>query len=224
MSVNNIETFKALGLSTVEPPKQKKQELGQAEFLKLMTTQLKHQNPLQPMENGDFLAQMAQFGTVSGIQQLQKSFSEFVNAVSSEQALQAASLVGREVLVPGDRGMLEPGGDIQGVINLPSSTPSLTVKITHPYTGNVIRTIDLGGHAPGEVPFRWDGLDETGKPVAPGVYRLQAEARVNGANTMLETQVQSRVDSVMMAQGKRGLQVNLTGLGAVDFNKIKAIH
>jgi len=224
MSVNNIDTFKSLGLSTVEPPKQKKQELGQAEFLKLMTTQLKHQNPLQPMENGEFLAQMAQFGTVSGIQQLQKSFGEFVNAVSSEQALQAASLVGREVLVPGDRGMLEAGGELQGVIDLPGSTPSLTLKITHPYTGNVIRTIDLGGHAPGDVRFAWDGLDESGKPTHPGVYRLQAEARINGANTMLETQVQSRVDSVTMAQGRRGLQVNLAGLGAVDFNKIKAIH
>jgi flagellar basal-body rod modification protein FlgD len=69
--------------------KAKKQStLGQDQFLKLMTTQMTHQNPNEPMKNGEFLSQMAQFGTVSGIQDLQESFANFATSINSDQALQ----------------------------------------------------------------------------------------------------------------------------------------
>jgi flagellar basal-body rod modification protein FlgD len=83
----------------------KKTSLGQDEFLKLMTTQMTHQDPNNPMQNGEFLSQMAQFGTVSGIQDLQKSFATFAGSINSDQALQAASLVGRNVTVTSDQGV-----------------------------------------------------------------------------------------------------------------------
>src|SRR5690625_1502858 len=81
-------------------------EIGQEDFLKLMVTQLQNQDPFSPMENGEFLAQIAQFTTATGIQELQQSFERFSSNIKTEQALQAASLVGRNVVVESDVGQL----------------------------------------------------------------------------------------------------------------------
>jgi flagellar basal-body rod modification protein FlgD len=90
--VNSVETYKGLGVSTSDTVAPKKKSLGQDQFLKLMTTQMTHQDPTKPMQNGEFLSQMAQFGTVSGIQDLQQSFKDFAASIGSDQALQAAKL------------------------------------------------------------------------------------------------------------------------------------
>lgn len=217
------DTYKDLGLATVEGNAPKKKSLGQAEFLKLMTTQMTHQDPTKPMQNGEFLAQMAQFGTVNGIQELQNSFKDFATSISSNQALQAASLVGRKVSAPSDKGLLAAGGDIKGKIGLSDSSANVKVKIIDPATGSIIRTIDLGANSAGTVPFAWDGKNEGGTLANPGVYKIQAEALLDGKNTMLTPEIESRVESVSMASGTKGVQVNLAGLDSVSFNQIKQI-
>jgi len=197
--------------------------LGQDEFLKLMTTQMTHQDPTKPMQNGEFLSQMAQFGTVSGIQELQQSFKDFSASISSDQALQAASLVGRNVSVPSDYGLLSAGGEINGSFDLSTSASSVNVVITDSDTGDVIRKINLGQQAAGSVPFTWDGLNDAGTLVSPGIYKVQAEASIDGVNTVFQPAIQSKVESVSMSNGTNGVQVSLAGLGAVSFNKIKQI-
>ena len=73
--IDTSNIFSQLGLNqTQETEKNPNDKLGQAEFLELMTAQLKFQDPLKPMENGDFLGQMAQFGTVNGINELNAAF------------------------------------------------------------------------------------------------------------------------------------------------------
>jgi flagellar basal-body rod modification protein FlgD len=218
-----LDTIKALGLSGAETAVAKKQSLGQDEFLKLMTTQMTHQDPTKPMENGDFLAQIAQFGTVSGIQDLQESFRSFAASISSDQALQASGLVGRYVSVPSAQGLLSVGGEIKGQMELTGSSPNVAVKIVNAQSGETVRTLNLGGQSSGAVPFVWDGYTENGVLANPGVYKLEASAIVGGANTALATQVYSKVDSVIMGNGQQGVSVNLEGLGAVDFNQIKKI-
>lgn len=206
--------------STAAP---KKTSLGQEQFLKLMTTQMTHQDPTKPMQNGEFLTQIAQFGTVSGIQDLQKSFGEFASSINSSQALQATSLVGRNVLVPAKQGLLGVGGDISGNINLSDSSPNVNVKVTNAATGEIVRDIALGTHSAGTVPFVWDGLNANGAMASPGAYKIEATAYIDGKNTVLETDISSKVDSVSMGSGANGVKVNLTGLDSVDFNKIKQI-
>ncbi|MFI3157373.1 MAG: flagellar hook assembly protein FlgD [Methylococcaceae bacterium] len=213
---------------TVTPKKEsttasKSTSLGQEQFLKLMTTQMTHQDPSKPMENGQFLTQIAQFGTVSGIQDLQKSFGDFAGSITSSQALQATSLVGRNVLAPGTQGVLKVGGDITGNVNLSSSSPNVNVSVTDAATGEVVKEIALGAHGAGTVPFVWDGLSSNGVMANPGVYKINATAYVDGKNTGMETDISSQVDSVSMGSGVNGLKVNLTGLDSVDFNKIKQI-
>ncbi|MDO9423183.1 MAG: flagellar hook assembly protein FlgD [Methylobacter sp.] len=201
----------------------KKTSLGQDQFLKLMTTQMTHQDPTKPMENGDFLTQIAQFGTVAGIQDLQKSFGDFAGSITSSQALQATSLVGRQVSAPGTKGLLAAGGDISGNINLTDSVTNVKVKVTNAATGELVQNVDLGSHSAGKIPFVWDGLNSNGVMANPGVYKIEATASIDGKNTALETDINSRVDSVSMGSGANGLKVNLTGLDSVAFNQIKQI-
>jgi len=201
----------------------KKTTLGQEQFLKLMTTQMTHQDPTKPMENGDFLSQMAQFGTVSGIQDLQKSFGDFAGSINSSQALQATSLVGRHVSVPGNQGLLAAGGDISGNINLADSATDVNVKVVNSVTGETVQTINLGNQSAGKVPFAWDGVNANGVMASPGVYKLDVTGSIDGNNTVLETDIKAQVDSITMANGGNGLKVNLTGLDSVNFNQIKQI-
>lgn len=213
---------------TVTPPKEsatapKKTSLGQDQFLKLMTTQMTHQDPTKPMENGEFLTQIAQFGTVSGIQDLQKSFGDFAGSINSSQALQATSLVGRYVSAPGTKGVLAAGGEITGDINLSDSSPNVNVTVTNAATGEIVQKVELGAHAAGRVPFVWDGLNSNNVMANPGLYRIEAAAYIDGKNTVLETDIKSRVDSVVMGNGPNGLKINLTGLDSINFNQIKQI-
>lgn len=225
-----IDSTNPYGYLTVTPKKEsttppKSTSLGQEQFLKLMTTQMTHQDPSKPMENGEFLTQIAQFGTVSGIQDLQKSFGEFAGSITSSQALQATSLVGRSVLAPGTQGLLGVGvnGEIRGNINLSGSSPNVNITVTDAATGEVVKTMELGAHDAGSVPFVWDGLNSNGVMASPGVYKIDATAFIDDKNTAMETDINSEVDSVSMGTGANGLKVNLTGLDSVDFNKIKRI-
>jgi flagellar basal-body rod modification protein FlgD len=223
MSTSAIDTFNSLGLTTTNTTTQQKQNLGQDEFLKLLTTQLTHQDPTKPMDNGAFLGQMAQFSTVSGIQDLQASFKDFAASISSDQALQAASLVGRYVSAPSQQALLSAGGSVMGDFELPSSSPSVTMKIVNPQTGETMRDINLGAQASGTTSFVWDGMDNNGQFVDPGVYNVQALANIDGTSTALATNIYSQVQSVSMGNASTGLQVNLAGLGPVKFNDLKQI-
>ncbi|MBL4743366.1 MAG: flagellar hook assembly protein FlgD, partial [Cycloclasticus sp.] len=128
----DFSALQSLGLvnSSVSESSKSNGDLGQADFLKLMVTQLENQDPLEPMDNGDFLGQMAQFSTVSGIGDLQNSFSEFAASISNDQALQAANLIGRRVSVPLQTGVLADGGVIEGELTLPASSPDVSINIT----------------------------------------------------------------------------------------------
>jgi flagellar basal-body rod modification protein FlgD len=222
--MNALDALKNLsGTSPVAATTSKNKSLGQNEFLKLMTTQMTHQDPTKPMDNAQFLSQMAQFGTVSGIQDLQQSFKDFSASISSDQALQAASLVGRTVSIPADEALLSSGKAIQGTVNLPGSASGVTLKILDPATGEVVATKSLGGQSAGPVSFEWDGAKSNGNPANPGVYKVQVEAALNGVNTALQPNMHALVDSVSMANDSHGLQVNLTGLGAFNFNQITQI-
>lgn len=227
MTSSISDTLSSLGLATTASGSSattKKQTLGQDEFLKLLTTQMTHQDPMKPMDNGEFLGQMAQFSTVSGIQDLQASFKDFASSISSDQALQAASLVGRYVSAPSQQALLGAGGSVTGNFDLSSSSPDVTLKVINPQTGETVRDLDLGGQSSGTTSFVWDGMDNNGQLANPGVYTIQVQAQIDGTNTAVATNIDSQVQSVTMGNGgSTGLQVNLNGLGPVQFNKIKQI-
>ena len=196
-------------------------QLGQEQFLSLMVAQLKNQDPMQPMQNGEFLGQMAQFGTVSGIQDLQKSFGSLASALQANQALMASSLVGRTVLAPGNAGYLPAGGQVAGAVDLPTATQDVVVNITDS-SGQLVQRLDLGAQSGGTVRFAWDGKTAAGTPALPGVYKVSAQA-LNGTQQYApSTLMEARVDSVSLG-GSNGLTLNLAGLGAVNLSDVKQI-
>ncbi len=220
------DTFNNLGLATANKTTSKtpqKQTLGQEQFLKLLTTQMTHQDPMKPMDNGEFLGQMAQFSTVSGIQDLQASFKDFAGSISSGQALQAAGLVGRTVSAPSQEALLGVVGKVSGDFELPSSSANVKVKIIDSLSGDTVKVIDLGEHKAGNIKFDWDGLDNNDVRADAGVYKIEASATIDGKNTVLATNIQSEVESVTMGANGSGLQVNLVGLGSVKFSQIRQI-
>lgn len=200
------------------------QSLSQSDFLKLLTTQLTHQDPTNPTDSNAFLTQMAQFSTVSGIQNLLTSFQTLSSSISSNQALQASSLVGQTVSAPGTQGLLSAGGSISGDFTLTSAASDAKVTITDSANGALVNQLDLGSQAAGDVPFTWNGTDSTGAAVNPGVYNVQVTALIGGTNTAVTSNIQSKVASVSLGSGSSGLQVNLQGLGSVPFSKVTTIE
>src|SRR5262245_23594956 len=134
------------GLGLAPPQPERKAELGQEEFLNLMITQLKNQDPFKPLESGEFLGQLAQFGTVSGLAGLQTSFDSLASSLVSNQALQAASLVGRSALVESDVAALAENGSVEGAVDVPSATGGVGVEVRDA-TGQVVKHLPLGPHA-----------------------------------------------------------------------------
>jgi len=223
MAISSIETYQNLGLATsADKSEVAKKELGQEEFLKLLTTQMTHQDPNKPMENGDFLAQMAQFSTVEGIGDLNTSFEEFSSSMISGQALQAASLVGQSVLVPASEGLMSLTKDMTGEIVLNESTNNLKVNFSDS-NGQIVKTLNLGQQQQGNVPFEWDGLLDDGTYADPAIYKISAEAVIDGKNTALQTYVNADVKSVALGGTQDGIKLALDGLGEVSFNEVKKI-
>lgn len=215
-------TLEALGLNTTQQDTKKSSDsVGQEDFLKLMVTQLANQDPFKPMENGEFLTQIAQFSQASGINELQKSFSTLADSMTSNQVLQASTLVGRTVLIPSNVISLDSNGAQAGV-ELPSSTSSLVVTIADG-AGQVIRQVDLGQQAAGRINFVWDGTDNKGNQMPLGRYQVKAEMRTADGNVALDTLVTEKVESVTMNTSGMGLTVNLSGIGSVELSKVKEI-
>jgi flagellar basal-body rod modification protein FlgD len=225
-AVNATENlFASLGLNTVEAQSKATNdasELGLETFLKLMITQLNNQDPFKPMENGDFLGQIAQFGTVSGLDKLNNSFDGLAGSLTGNQALQASSLVGRQVLVPIEQGYLGAGGVIAGRVDLDASATNLTVQVSDA-GGQLIRDLSLGTQQPGSVEFAWDGMKNDGSYAPPGAYAIRVTAERGDGSETLQSQLYSTVESVSL-KGPNGLDLNLAGLGSLPLDQVNQIY
>lgn len=198
-----------------------KKALGQAEFLKLMTTQLQNQDPLKPQDSAAFLNQIAQFSTVDGIGKLNDGFKQLSASLVSNQALQASGLIGHSVLAPTGVAALEQGGAIQGSAVLPAASGDVNVSIFD-QAGQLVRRINLGSQAAGNVDFKWDGRRNDGTYASPGNYFVKTEASVDGRNEAVDTLLVSKVRSVTLSNSG-GLLLDLNGIGALDFKEVKQI-
>ena len=216
-SVNNAFVSTVSAAASQTEPKQ----LGQNEFLKLMTTQLSNQNPLEPMDNGKFLAEMAQFSTATGIQQLQVSNQKLLSAMESGQSLQAASLMGRSVVAPGSQLTLAAGQGASAGFALEAPADTVAVSINDA-AGQVVRTLTLGSQDAGTQSFQWDGKTESGEQAAAGNYSFSVQALADGKPLNAEALSVAPVQSVLFSP--EGVKLELgNGLGRVALSQIKQI-
>lgn len=203
--------------------KKKQGELGQEDFLKLMVTQLKNQDPFAPMENGEFLAQIAQFTTATGIQEMQQSFNGFSQNIATQQALQAAGLVGREVLVQSQTAYLPGDGSLTGIIQSGSRLDNAKVQI-YSENGELITDLDLGGQEAGQISYSWDGKDGSGRAMPPGRYIVVASTMVDGQEIALPTYATAQVQSVTLGSGGQPPTLSLQGLGEMSLSAVQSIR
>lgn len=197
--------------------------VGQEEFLKLMVTQLKNQDPFSPMEQGEFLTQIAQFTTATGIQDMQQSFNRFSQNLATEQALQAAALVGREVYIESEVGYLPPDNSLTAVSESPVNLQNMTLRV-YTEAGVLVREIPMGQQAAGEIPLSWDGTDEAGTRLPPGRYLIEATTVYEGEELALPTRSVAQVTSVTMGQGGSAPTLTLAGLGDVSLSAVQQIR
>lgn len=220
----NLSALTGTGVGQTTGDKQKSQgEIGQQDFLKLMVTQLKNQDPFSPMENGEFLAQIAQFTTATGIQDMQQSFNGFSQNIATQQALQAASLVGREVLVESDIGYLPSDGSLTGTLQLPVGLDNCKVGI-YSESGELVKELDLGQVEAGEVPFSWDGKNAQDRAMASGRYYLAASTMLEGEEVAINTYTSAEVQSVTLGAGGSAPTLSLAGLGEISLSSVNRIR
>ncbi len=199
---------------------EQKDKLGQADFLLMMTEQLKNQDPLNPMDNGAFLAQLAQISTVQGLGDLNKKADQFLGSVDSDQAMRGAALIGHKVSVPGSGLALSGQGEVSGAVQANAKGPvSIVIQDSN---GLPVRSLRLPDGAGGARPFQWDGKDDLGAALPAGNYRFSAtQAGADGAPVPLDTFTESTVESVSL--GKEGARLNLSGAQSVLLSEVLRI-
>jgi flagellar basal-body rod modification protein FlgD len=210
-------SYAGLGLDTQAPARNS--SLGQADFLRLMTEQLKNQDPLKPLDNAQFLGQLAQFSTVQGIDKMQNAMGAVASVMESDQALRAAALVGHDALIETSTLDLAAGTPVDGEVVAPSSGP-ITFEVVDA-NGNTVRTMTVQATNAGPTPFHWDGKTDGGDVAGAGRYTIRATSG-NGDNVQdLDVAVEANVDSVSI--GADGLVLNLAGLGSHPLSSIRRI-
>ncbi|MBX2838320.1 MAG: flagellar hook assembly protein FlgD [Gammaproteobacteria bacterium] len=204
------------------PTDEKSSELGQDDFLTLMMTQLQHQDPFKPMENGEFLGQMAQFSTVSGIEGMQNSLDNMTGSFGANQTLQASQLIGQSVLVEDSTAHLKTDEMVEGRFELPTSSGSVRIEITDT-AGRLVREIELGEKASGRHDFQWDGNDSLGEALPAGQYTIEITAASGDTRIAVPALLSRKVDSVEFGD-EGAVQLNTAEGEVITLDQVKQIR
>lgn len=221
-------------LNAVNPKKPKAEtgsvEADQDKFMTLLVTQMKNQDPLNPLDNAQVTSQLAQLSTVTGVNKLNATMESLKASYQSSETLQAANMIGHGVLVPGGNVTLAGGKGILGV-DLASPADNVKVIITDPTTGKDVDTIELGSQPAGTVPLAWDGVPDPkvlgtdGKPITlkDGKYLIRVVAMQGGEQLKDAKALSFDTVSSVTSNAKDGVKLNLPTLGLVTIADVRQI-
>jgi flagellar basal-body rod modification protein FlgD len=218
--LNGSHSAAAQSTAAAQQKAQANQQLGQNEFLKLMLAQLKNQDPMKPTDPTQFLSQLAQFSTVTGIQNMQTSMEDLASSLRSTQVLNGASLVGHNVLAPATTDTIEAGQSVKGAVDAPKGTSQILVTIKDG-SGALVRSFTTSAAA-GMNEFNWDGKDNKGNAVPAGQYTFEVHANVAGQAEALDPLLSSKVASVTIDPKNGSLTLN-TSTGAVPLTDVRRV-
>lgn len=192
---------------------------AQDRFMTLLVTQMKNQDPLNPMDNAQVTSQLAQLSTVTGIDKMNTTLESLISSFQSNQSLQATNMIGHGVLVPGASVALADG---KGVLGVELAEPADKVQVTiRDMAGKLVHTIDIGLMKAGMQQLQWDGATDNGGAAANGQYVFEVTAMRAGEKVDVTKLAFGKVDSV--STGAQGVKLNLPGLGAVNFTDVRQI-
>ena len=217
---SSVDKFAALGLNKKETVAGK-DGIGAAQdqFMTLLITQIRNQDPLNPMQNAEFTSQLAQINTVQGIEKLNTTLASLVSNYEGGQAMQAAAMIGKHVLVNGSQMELTSSGALAG-FDLAGAAEKVKVTIKDG-NGLIMKTLDLEASAAGPSSFFWDGKTESGEPAVAGRYSFSLEAS-KGIDSVGSTALQiGTVNAV--TRSAAGFKLDLGNLGDFSFDDVKQI-
>ena len=175
--------------------------MGQKDFLTLFTTQLKNQDPLDPVKNEAFVAQLAQFSQLEATTTMSQTLTNYVNSMAGERMMSSTSMIGKTVAVPDAPGILVDGQPIQGVINLPTGAEGVKIQVAN-NRGQVVATQILGSQPIGDLPLVWDGTDDSGNALPNGNYSFKATVLSQGKASNPSVSILSKVTGVNQSPDK----------------------
>jgi len=217
-SVSSLRTVDDYMSEQMDAELQRTSTLGQSDFLKLMTTQLMNQDPLQPMENGEFLAQMAQFSTVNGITEMNTSIQGLSESYRSQQLMQAGSLINKSALVEGSFANLDVDKGLRGAFVLDRATDGTQIVVRN-MQGEIVHTESLGIKFSGTHEYSWDGVMDNGAKAPAGQYLVQVDALENGELYQPTNLVYSNINAI--STGSSGeLVLEVAGIGNLPFTDV----
>jgi flagellar basal-body rod modification protein FlgD len=194
-------------------------EETQDRFMTLLVTQMRNQDPLNPLDNAQVTSQFAQLSTVSGIEKLNQALTSLQSNYQTSQSLQAANMIGHGVLVPGSTTTLSDG---KALLGMELTEPADDVKmIIRDGSGKAIHTVNLGSLEPGSKPLTWDGAVDTGGTAPDGVYTFEINATRGGQKVNATTLSFGEVASV--TTGTQGVKLTLPGVGTANFSDVRQI-
>ena len=198
-------------------------EMGQTEFLTLFTTQLKNQNPLDPVKNEAFVAQLAQFSQLEATTAMKQSMNNLVSSLSNDRLLSATHLIGKTVAVPDGPVSVTDSTVSQGVINLPTGADGISVNVYNE-SGVPVRNLIIGAQPVGDYTIEWDGKDRAGNLVPNGNYRYVATVNRNGTQTTPTVSTYAQVTGVTSAGTADGtMLLEVAGNKTVNLADVKRV-
>ncbi len=191
----------------------------QDRFLTLLVTQMQNQDPLNPMENAQVTTQLAQLSTVTGIDKLNETLASLSQSMMGNQSLQAAGMIGRNVMLEGDQVDLV-NGMAMGGMELPQAVDNASVSISDS-AGVLVRSLNLGAMREGIQRWQWDGLDSQGETVPDGQYQFKVQAMRAEEDVGAQSLQLGYVSSV--TQGKDGVTLEVGATDGIALDQIKQI-
>jgi len=207
---NNSSTGSTQVPTATKPPG----SMDQSDFLRLMTTQLTTQDPFNPVDNTQMVAQMAQFSQVAGIAEMNKNLATLAAAAAPGRLNDAASWIGRSMLVDSEIATPLRDGSYAGEINLPADAEQVTISFIDE-KGAVVHAETLGAQKAGDLSFAWDGKDADGKVKANGPLRIMVNASGNGEAISAATSTWTGVAGIQ-SPANGGATKLVTGLGLLS--------
>jgi flagellar basal-body rod modification protein FlgD len=195
--------------------------MDQGDFLKLMTAQLKNQDPFAPVDNTQMVAQMAQFSSLAGISEMNTTLKAMSDKLNAGTAADAMSYVGKTVLAPGVTAYGRTSGGLSGAVELDGEATNVSVTISDA-NGLTLKTMELGANAAGTIEYDWDGKTNAGEDAGTGPFNVSVLARKGSASVAARNLAWVPVAAVSIpASGPA--QLTLPGLGQVPVTAVRKI-
>ena len=223
--------YSDIGLSTTESRQTAVQQaaktgsskISQEDFLKMLTTELSYQDPTNPSDNNQMVAQLSQLSMVDGINSLNSTVTDLQGSVASGESLMASSLVGQNVLLQTPIAYNNGTGIAGEITTGDTGASDITVMVTAS-SGQVVYQQSVAGSYAGDVPFAWDGTDMKGAQCPAGNYTVSAVGLVNGMSQSIKTNTYGRVSSVVLGNGSQETRLNILGrdgtIGLADIMQV----